>query len=337
MRQANPAHDSERPRVGIARLLKHFVLDFHNRTVLFRVGDWIFTTYGVLVAMAFGTGISVMLWWEAMSGSNPQTMARYFVFIVTLVGIRAFSVLLEWRELFRRPLQTLLKPGFMLHGGIAGGVAAAWVVSHLSGRSIGALLDGAAIALPLGEAVARLGCYVYGCCWGRPTGRNFGVRYRSPHAKVLRCKPHLEGVHIHPAQLYALIAYGVLFALMYVALPYIPYQGMLAGAYFIVHSVIRVSLERFREDDRGVAMGRFTHTNLYSLLMVLGGGVLLLMSWQAARPLHLNLSVRLVHVLTSPSLLPWILVCSAVFGLAYGLHRGSVGSWIRNKPGHNHP
>ena len=38
-----------------------------------------------------------------------------------LVGLRAFSVMLEWRELFRRPLATLVKPGYMLHGGIAGG------------------------------------------------------------------------------------------------------------------------------------------------------------------------------------------------------------------------
>jgi len=39
------------------------------------------------------------------------------------IGLRTFSIMLEWRELFRRPMATLLKPGYMLHGGLAGAIA----------------------------------------------------------------------------------------------------------------------------------------------------------------------------------------------------------------------
>src|SRR5690606_16319278 len=126
------------------------------------------------------------------------------------------------------------------------------------------LLDAPALALPLGEAIARLGCYVYGCCWGRPTTSRFGIRYTSPEAKVCRCAPHLHNVKIHPAQLYALVVYLGLFVIMYASLPYMPFDGALAGGYLISHALIRYSLEYFRQDDRGRLWGPLTHTNLYS-------------------------------------------------------------------------
>ena len=74
------------------------------------------------------------------------------------------------------------------------------------------LLDASCFCLPLGEAVARVGCHVYGCCWGRPTGTARGLCYHSPDAKVVRCKPHLRGVPLHPAQLYGALSSAVLFA-----------------------------------------------------------------------------------------------------------------------------
>src|SRR5690606_3818770 len=207
-------------------------------TVLFRVGNWIFTTYAFLAAAAFAAGFAISLWYSAMAGLDVVYIAKLYLFLVVpavLVGLRAFSIMLEWRELFRRLLQTLIKPGYMLHGGIAGGAVALVSMSTMTGIPVLRLLDGPALALPLGEAIARLGCYVYGCCWGRPTTSRFGVRHTSPESKGVRCAPHLQNVKIHPAQLYALIIYLGMFAAYYAVLPYVPFDGFLAGTYLIVH------------------------------------------------------------------------------------------------------
>ena len=191
-----------------------------------------------------------------------------------------------------------------------------------------AFLDGAALAQPLGEAIARLGCYVYGCCWGRPTTSRFGVRYTSKDSKVVRCAPHLHNVKIHPAQLYALVAYLILFVIFVVALPYLPFYGALGGIYCIVHSLIRISLEFFRQDDRGKLWGKMTHTNLYSALMVLGGIVAIAYgSMYGGRPAP-DMGIRLVHVLFDGSIFPWLVLYGLVFGFAYGVHYKKVGSWI---------
>lgn len=316
-------------------LWRRWVLDFHNRTVLFRVGNWIFTTYAFLAAAAFATGFAVSLWYDAMAGLDAVYIAKLYLFLVApgvLVGLRAFSIMLEWRELFRRPLQTLIKPGYMLHGGIAGGTIALMAMSSMTGVPLLRLFDGPAFALPLGEAIARLGCYVYGCCWGRPTTSRFGVRYTSPESKVVRCAPHLHNVKIHPAQLYALIIYLAMFAAYYVLLPYVPFDGFLAGTYLIAHSVIRISLEYFRQDDRGKLWGKLTHTNLYSVAMVAGGLACLWFGATSEYDVHLDVGVRLAHVIGSGQIFPWLVLYGVVFGFAYGVHYGKVGSWLSAPP-----
>lgn len=329
--------DNDRTRRGF---FATWVLDFHNRTVLFRAGNWLFTTYAFLAATAFAVGFGGSLWYDAMVGADTTLIAKLYAFLVVpavLVGLRAFSIMLEWRELFRRPLQTLIKPGYMLHGGIAGGTIGLFAVSSITGVPFARLLDAPALALPLGEAIARLGCYVYGCCWGRPTTSRFGVRYTSKESKVVRCAPHLENVKIHPAQLYALVIYLAMFAAFYAILPYVPFDGFLCGLYLIGHSIVRYSLEYFRQDDRGRLWGRLTHTNLYSALMIVGGVALLWYgAMYGARP-SIDLGIRFVHVLTDTSLMPWIALYGLVFGFAYGVHYKKVGSWLSSPSGGMNP
>jgi phosphatidylglycerol:prolipoprotein diacylglycerol transferase len=321
---------------GLAAFVRDWVLGFHNRTVLFRVGNWIFTTYAFLATAAFAAGFAGSLWFDAMAGLDTVLMAKLYLFVVVpgvLIGLRAFSIMLEWRELFRRPLATIVKPGYMLHGGIAGGMIALYVISSITGAPFLRLLDAPALALPLGEAIARLGCYVYGCCWGRPTTSRFGVRYTSAESKVVRCAPHLHNVKIHPAQLYALVVYLAMFAAMYAALPYMPFDGALTAAYFIGHSAIRLSLEYFRQDDRGRLWGRLTHTNLYSFLMIAAGLLVLWYGSTYSAHVTLDLSVRFVHVLGDGTVMPWICIIGLVFGFAYGVHYKKVGSWITSPSG----
>lgn len=315
--------------------LSTWTRDLHNRTVMFRAGNWVFTTYAFVAFAAFSIGFATLLWFCAMVGLDPAQMARLCVFVVVpvlLVGLRSFSIMLEWRELLRRPLATLIKPGYMLHGGVAGGVVGFYAVSVIAGVPLLRLLDAAAFMMPLAEAIARLGCYVYGCCWGRPTrsafARRFGVRYTSKDAKVVRCAPHLTNVAIHPAQLYALVVHLAMFAAFYAALPVLPFDGALAGIYVIAHSVARYALEHFRQDDRGRLWGKLTHTNLYSLLMVGGGVLCLAVGAQSSARADIDLGTPFVHVIGDPTLLPWIALFGVVFGFAYGVHYKNVGSWI---------
>lgn len=318
------------------RGLLSFLRDFHNKTILFRVGDWIFVTYGLLAGIAFFVGFTTTTWYMAMVGQDPAVSAAVFLFFVIpsiLMVSRLTSIMLEWRELFKRPMQTLLKPGYMLHGGIFGGMMAMLGYSLASGVSLPALLDAAGFAMPLGEAICRLGCYVYGCCWGKPTDGRFGVSYTSPHSKVVRFRPDLQGVRLHPTQIYALTAHLVQFTLFYALLPYKVFDGMFAALYLITHPMIRFALERFRQDDRG-KLGNWTHTNIYSLMMIAMG--LAVFGWglsSHATNLPIDVHFRYVHTLASTGAIPYFIFTFFVAAAAFGMHYKAVGSWLSKPSG----
>lgn len=304
------------------------VRDFHNRTIFFRFGNWIFVTYGVLAGLAFFVGWSTALWFNAMQGMDTRQIGTFYLFFMlpaVLIGARVLNVLPEWRQVFQKPLQTLVKPGFMLHGGVFGGAAALFAYSLATENNYLLLLDAAAFAMPLGEAACRLGCYAYGCCWGRPTTRAIGVCYTSPHAKVVRCVPNLRGVKIHPAQIYAMVAHLTQFVVFYMLLPYKLFDGMFTAVYLISHAMIRFYLERFRGDDRG-RVGRLTVTNIYSLMYIPIGGLAWLVG-SAGTNTALDLGVRWIHVASDPIILPVVLLGVAAM-FAFGLHYKQVGSWL---------
>lgn len=313
-----------------------FVRDFHNKTILLRVGDWIIVTYGLIAGIAFFVGFTTMTWYMGMVGSDPATIASYYIFFqlpAILMVSRLTSIMLEWRELFRRPMQTLLKPGYMLHGGIFGGMLAMVGYSLLGGAPLLALFDAAGFAMPLGEAICRLGCYVYGCCWGKPTESRFGVAYTSPHSKVLRFRPELQGVKIHPTQIYALTAHLVQFTIFYALLPYKMFDGMFAALYLITHPIIRFAIEKFRQDDRG-KVGSWTHTNLYSLIMI--GLGLLCVAWglsSAGTNLGINVHFRYIHTVMTTDAVPYYVLSFVAATAAFGVHYKAVGSWLSKPSG----
>lgn len=319
---------------GIFRRLPAALSDFHNRTVLFRRGRIIFVTYGVLVALAFVSGLGAAMTFFDWSGHDPYLLLRFSALLLlpsVLVGARLFSVLLDWRQLLSSPLQALLKPGYMLHGGVFGGAMATLWYSRNAGVSSLAMTDAWAFALPLGEAICRIGCHVYGCCWGKPTCSGWGIRYTSPDAKVVRCAPQLAGKPLHPVQIYGTIGHLMLFAILILIAPWLSHEGTLTAVYLIAHSALRVGLERFRQDDRGQLTGPFTHTNLYSAIQLLSGIILLVAPVRTNRLVLGEVASLTSSYLQHPDAVLYLGVIAIGALGAFGLHVDRVGTWLSHK------
>jgi hypothetical protein len=225
-----------------------------------------------------------------------------------------------------------MKPGYMLHGGILGGAVAITVFGVRSQAPLLALTDAFALALPIGEAIARLGCHVYGCCYGKPTGSRFGITYTSPHAKVIRIAPHLHGVNIYPAQLLGFVSHMVLFVVLVGLIPFATHHGLLAGVYFLIHPLLRLVLERFRHDDRGLVSESITHTNLYSVIQFAGGIFLLGLVGDMSAVVSSMPAGGAVSWL-SPAVAVLLGFHFVIAAAAFGVHIDSVGSWVPRRAG----
>jgi phosphatidylglycerol:prolipoprotein diacylglycerol transferase len=90
-------------------------------------------------------------------------------------------------------------PGKSIEGGIAGGwLAVLWMKRRLGiTRPTGDLF---ALAIPAGETIGRIACFVGGCCFGKTATLAWAV--------------HDHGAWRHPAQLYLSLAAGISFVVL---------------------------------------------------------------------------------------------------------------------------
>lgn len=124
---------------------------------------------------------------------------------------------------------------------ILGALFGGFVGVELAKKALGITIatgDPYALGLPLGQALGRVGCFIGGCCYGRPLDE--GSPLRSFHLET------------HPAQLYEgfldLAVAVTLFAIRKQPRP----QGLLFRYYLLSYACIRIAMDFFRGDERQV-------------------------------------------------------------------------------------
>lgn len=117
-------------------------------------------------------------------------------------------------------------------------------------------LDLAAIYAPLIESVARIGCFLAGCCYGKETIVAWAVTYTNHDCLAPLYKP------LHPTQIYSSIAALAIFALMkWVCSKKLVESGQLILSYLMLTSIARFSIDFLRADQTF-----FATTGLFSIL-----------------------------------------------------------------------
>ena len=139
--------------------------------------------------------------------------------------------------------------GFVFHGGLMGGVLAGLAAARLLRLPILRTMDAAVPALCIGHGIGRIGCFCAGCCYGR------------------------AGLPVQLMEAAGLFALGAwLLRTMHPARE----EGAAVAMYGLVYGAMRFLLEFLRADEiRGAVWGLSTGQWL-SLVLVLGGLLLLM-------------------------------------------------------------
>ena len=181
---------------------------------------------------------------------------------------------------FAHPLEILAlwQGGMSFHGGFIGVLAAmAWLAHKRNLRWL-QLTDFIAPLVPLGLAFGRLGNFINGELWGRPTDVPWAVVF-----------PQADNLPRHPSQLYQFALEGlVLFALLWLYARKPRPVGAVSGLFLIGYGGFRFLAEFAREPDDflgllslGMSMGQWL-----SLPMVIAG--VLLMAFSIRRAAGVN-------------------------------------------------
>jgi phosphatidylglycerol:prolipoprotein diacylglycerol transferase len=149
----------------------------------------------------------------------------------------------------------IFKSGFVFYGGFIGGAIALLVTLKKQKKDIFKIVDIFAVALPLGHAFGRVGCFFSGCCSGMPYDGWLSFTYKT----ALDASTPI-GVPLLPVQLIEAFVLFVLFAVLLICYLKCPNKkGLCTTIYAYSYAVIRFVLEFFRYDTaRGGFLGLST-------------------------------------------------------------------------------
>ncbi|MEY2412642.1 MAG: phosphatidylglycerol---prolipoprotein diacylglyceryl transferase [Acidobacteriaceae bacterium] len=237
-------------------------------------------TYGLLVAIGVLVGLWISVRNSERQGINPEHAWNFGILVVLfgIVGAKVLYIINDWSIYAANPREifsiSTLQAGGVFSGGLIGAfAAAAWYIRKHHMPAL-ATCDAFAPGLAIGHAIGRVGCFAAGCCYGKPTNHFWGVTFTNPLANYWTGTPLNQS--LEPTQLFeSAVELANFFILMWM-FKRKKFDGQVFGAYLFLYGVARFFLEYLRDDPgRGEVFGGvMTGTQLISICLVLGGGVI---------------------------------------------------------------
>lgn len=165
--------------------------------------------------------------------------------------------------------------GMSFHGGAIGVVLATWLFCKKNKFSFLKLSDPAMPFIAIGLGLGRLGNFINGELFGKPTNMPWGMIF-----------PGADNQPRHPSQLYELLLEGVV---LFTITQWLNYKKMRDGSvfwiFFILYGIFRIIVEFVREPDQisiykhGLLFGilPLTQGQFLSVLMIIGGSIGMMM------------------------------------------------------------
>lgn len=236
--------------------------------ILFTVGRFPVYAYGVFAGLAFLIGI----WYATRRGPKyqvkPDAVLEVSILCIfgAIIGSRIAFVWLNWQYFQHNLSQIFLvrEGGLTFYGGVIGAVVFALPYILIKKYPIAAIFDICTPPIALGYAIARFGCFLNGCCYGRACTTCpswFTVNF--PGLSFPRFPTQLISIG------YSLAILGILLVIE----KHKQFSGELFLDFLWLYGIARFGIEYFREEPYAV-WGIFTIGQFACLLIIAGAFIL---------------------------------------------------------------
>jgi phosphatidylglycerol---prolipoprotein diacylglyceryl transferase len=279
---------------------------YNLRAVSYEAQSLPIYAYGVMLGLSLVVGWYVALPLAERDGLPKETMANCYVVtaLAALAGSRVLYTLTNPEE-FKSfwDLFALRNGGLVAYGGFIGGLLGSW--GYLAPKKIRLLAwaDDAVPSLASGLLITRLGCYLFGCDFGKrlsdgaphwlkalgtfphwPAGtlvsgegspafvRHVDLYRGTPmESELLRMNTSFP---VHPTQLYESLVGLLLFGVLFWQRKYTRFRGQVFFLFVFAYGFLRFVLELWRDDvergSYGPTLDAHVYIPLCLLLMALG-------------------------------------------------------------------
>lgn len=214
--------------------------------VLIRIGPFSIHSYGLMIAIAFLVGIIVSLYYAKKEGIKEEVILdlAIYVIIAGLIGSRFLYVIGQWDQYKDNLLEIFMvqRGGLVFLGGFLLALLVVVWYARRKGVPLLKLCDALAPGTALGYAIARIGCFLNGCCFGLPTNVPWAVVF--PPGSL--AYSYFPGEHIHPTQLYSSASMFLVFFIVLVLYRRKKYDGYIFFCWIVLYSIYRFLVEFLR-------------------------------------------------------------------------------------------
>jgi phosphatidylglycerol:prolipoprotein diacylglycerol transferase len=201
--------------------------------------------YGILAAAGFVLGFGTASRRAPRAGIKGEEVFNLapWIIIGAIVGARLLYVISYWEQEFAgKPLIQILnmRSGLVYYGGLIGASLGTILFCRKRRIHLWRMADVMAPSIALGHAFGRMGCFMTGCCYGKPTDLPWAVHFPHEH--------WTKGMGVHPTQIYE----AGLNLLFYCGLAWLfrrrRFDGQVFAVYLIGYALLRAFVEHFRGD-----------------------------------------------------------------------------------------
>jgi phosphatidylglycerol:prolipoprotein diacylglycerol transferase len=269
------------------------------------VGPFMVRWYGLMYVIGFGVG-----WWLGRRRASQQGSswtatdvddAIFFAALGVIVGGRlGWIAFYGGAEFMRDPVMLfrIWEGGMSFHGGLVGALVSVAIFARRRQRRIADVFDFLAPLPGPGLLAGRIGNFINGELWGKPTDVPWGftvdpaVLHPAQAAEAHRlCERfHVDPcvLHVHASQLYEGLLEGlVLFAILWVFTAKPRPRLAPSGLFLLFYGLFRFAVEfvRVPDENRGyLLLDWVTMGQILSTPMILGGIVLLAIAYSRRQP-----------------------------------------------------
>ena len=211
--------------------------------VLFNIGKITIYTYGFLVLCGILLSLVYGLYTRKDLEKAQVIDLFFWILLFGFLGARILYILLNWPLFLVTPRSFILsRAGFVFYGGFIGGLFGGLLYVRRQNLSFAKVADWIAPLIVLGHAVARLGCFFRGCCYGIPSLAGPGVIFPPESSAYLYGYPRV------PTQIISSFILVLIFIALLVRRDHKHFDGEVFLSYIFMYSAFRFFMDFLRAD-----------------------------------------------------------------------------------------
>lgn len=262
---------------------------------LIRIGNFVISSYGVMVAIAFFTAVIIAEREWKREGLDIKDFNNIFIIVLisAIIGSKLLFVFENYslKEILSNPFGVLLsRAGFTYYGGFLGAVFAVIIYIKIKKLDLWKIGDIVSPSLAIGYSIGRIGCFLVGDDYGRPTNSFLGIAFpkgspptyagslRENFGNIVHIPENIPDdalLKVWPTQIFETITMFIVFLILW-KLKKKLIGGKLFGLYLLLSGFERFLIEFLRMTTRSF-IKPLSIAQLIAICIIIAGGIVLWM------------------------------------------------------------